>query len=162
MRKGQVAVEYLMTYGWAILALLIVIAAIFASGILSPTYLISEECSFGNNMPCNFALFNENGETKMLMEIFNAYPYKIKIVSIQLQTEDGSQSFSGFTGNMEVRSGGSADYSATLSPPMLQEGSIKRFRGNITYVSCAPELGPECSTAEHVLSGRVVGRIIPQ
>ncbi len=162
MRKGQVAVEYLMTYGWAILALLVVIAAIFASGILSPTYLISEECSFGNSLPCNFALFNENGQTKMVMEIFNAYPYKIKIVDVQIHTEDGTQSFSGFTGNVEIRSGASADYSATLDQPMLPEGSIKRFTGNLTYVSCAPELGPQCSSAEHAISGRVVGRIIPQ
>jgi len=34
--KAQVALEYLMTYGWALIAILIVVAVLFAIGILSP------------------------------------------------------------------------------------------------------------------------------
>ena len=36
MKKGQAALEYLMTYGWAILIIAIVAAALYATGILNP------------------------------------------------------------------------------------------------------------------------------
>jgi hypothetical protein len=35
-KKGQAALEYLMTYGWAILIIAIVAAALYATGILNP------------------------------------------------------------------------------------------------------------------------------
>ncbi|MBU1135276.1 MAG: hypothetical protein V1693_04530 [Nanoarchaeota archaeon] len=35
--KGQAAMEYLMTYGWAILIVIIVAAALFALGVFNPT-----------------------------------------------------------------------------------------------------------------------------
>lgn len=160
--KGQAAIEYLMTYGWAILALLIVSAVLLTSGILSPSYLVAEECSFGNNFPCTFAIYNDGGSTKLEMDIFNGYPYKVMIKEISIQTTDGVQSFSGFDTDIEILSGDSHVYLATLSGPEVPEGNAKRFVGNITYVSCAHEIGPTCSTSEHVISGRVVGRIIPQ
>jgi len=150
-----------MTYGWAILSLIIVIAVLFSSGIWTPNYLISEECSFGNNVQCNFAMFNDGGSTKILIEMFNGFPYEIEIKSLQLQTRDGTQQFSGFETDVSLKSGESKTFEGILTGPEVPEGVTKRFSGNITYVLCAPELDG-CSTSEHTITGRVVGRIIPQ
>lgn len=160
--RGQAAVEYLMTYGWAILALIVVVGVLFSTGIISPNYLVSEECTFGTNVQCNFALFNEGGSTKILLEVFNAFPYKIKIESLQLRTQDGQQYISGFSTDVELESGENFVFEGTLSGPESPEGSIERFSGNMTYVSCAPELGPVCSNSSHIITGRVVGKVIPQ
>jgi hypothetical protein len=35
MRKGQTAMEYLMTYGWAILIIIVVVAALYGMGVFS-------------------------------------------------------------------------------------------------------------------------------
>ncbi len=35
-RKGQAAMEYLMTYGWAILIIVVVVAALYAMGVFKP------------------------------------------------------------------------------------------------------------------------------
>ncbi len=43
-KKGQGALEYLMTYGWAILVIVIVVAALFALGILNPGTYVQENC----------------------------------------------------------------------------------------------------------------------
>ena len=142
MRKGQAAVEYLTTYGWAIFALMLVLGVLFYSGILSPTYLVSEECSFGNNLGCEFALFNEGGATKISLKIHNGFPDKILIKDLEIITPDGSQQFSGFGGYGEVDSGASTEFQGTLGSPMLQENTVKRFSANMTYSSCAPALGP--------------------
>ena len=36
MRRGQTALEYLMTYGWALVVIVIVIAALYYFGVFSP------------------------------------------------------------------------------------------------------------------------------
>lgn len=45
MRKGQGAMEYLMTYGWALLVIIIVGAALFALGILNPATYQQKRCN---------------------------------------------------------------------------------------------------------------------
>lgn len=45
MRKGQGAMEYLMTYGWALLVIIIVGAALFALGILNPATYQQRRCN---------------------------------------------------------------------------------------------------------------------
>jgi hypothetical protein len=48
MKKAQSAMEYLMTYGWAILIVIIVAAALFALGVFSPsTYTGHQATGFG-------------------------------------------------------------------------------------------------------------------
>ncbi|NYZ75972.1 hypothetical protein H0N98_01850 [Candidatus Micrarchaeota archaeon] len=164
MKKGQAAVEYLTTYGWAILILLIVLAVLFSSGILSPSYLISEECTFGNSLGCNFALFNDNinGPTKLNLDIHNGFAYKINITKVELMTQDGTQNFNGFATGVVLDSGETGSFQGTLEGSPVKEGTVKRFVGSITYVSCATELGPDCSDVEHTLTGRIVGKVIPQ
>ena len=49
MKKAQSAMEYLMTYGWAILIVIIVAAALYALGIFNPqTYVGSQATGFSN------------------------------------------------------------------------------------------------------------------
>ncbi|MBW2976227.1 hypothetical protein KY347_02155 [Candidatus Woesearchaeota archaeon] len=56
-KKSQVALEFLTTYGWAILVILIMISALSYFGILSPSKLLPERCSFGSEFICeDFAL----------------------------------------------------------------------------------------------------------
>jgi len=38
MKKGQVAFEFLMTYGWAIIVVLVVVGALAYFGVLSPLF----------------------------------------------------------------------------------------------------------------------------
>src|SRR3989344_8228331 len=46
-KKAQAAMEFLMTYGWAILVVLVVIGALAYFGVLSPTKLLPDKCLFG-------------------------------------------------------------------------------------------------------------------
>ena len=159
--RGQATIEYIMTYGWALLALIIVIGVLLFSGLLSPTYLISEECNFGNNLPCNIALFNQGSDTMLAVNMFNGFAYKIKIIRMELVTTDG-YGVSSIPTNRELDSGQNFSFVASVKSPQIAEGDVKRFVGNITYVSCATEIGDSCSTTEHVVTGRITGRVIPQ
>ena len=52
MRKGQAAMEFLMTYGWAILVVIAAIAALAYFGVLDPARLLPERCQFPAGMDC--------------------------------------------------------------------------------------------------------------
>jgi hypothetical protein len=49
MKKGQAALEFLMTYGWAILIVVVVVAALFAMNVFNPGAFVGETVSgFGS------------------------------------------------------------------------------------------------------------------
>ena len=52
-KKGQAAMEFLMTYGWAILVVLVVIGALSYFGVLSPSTLLPEKCTFPVSVSCS-------------------------------------------------------------------------------------------------------------
>ena len=48
-KKGQSAMEYLMTYGWAILIVIVVVAALYAMGVFKITPSVSCSPCFGTS-----------------------------------------------------------------------------------------------------------------
>jgi hypothetical protein len=55
MKKGQAALEFLMTYGWAILVVLVAIGALAYFGVLRPERLLPEKCviATGSGLYCD-------------------------------------------------------------------------------------------------------------
>ncbi|MEA3514233.1 MAG: hypothetical protein U9R34_02055 [Nanoarchaeota archaeon] len=52
MKKGQAAMEFLMTYGWAILVVLAAIGALAYFGVLSPDSFLPEKCMLEPGVDC--------------------------------------------------------------------------------------------------------------
>ena len=50
--KAQAAMEFLMTYGWAILGVMAAIAALAYFGVLTPSKFLPESCMLGTGMAC--------------------------------------------------------------------------------------------------------------
>ena len=50
--RGQATLEYLTTYGWVILLVIVGLGVISYMGILSPQKMIPERCSFGTQLSC--------------------------------------------------------------------------------------------------------------
>lgn len=157
--KGQAAVEYLTTYGWAILALVIVFAALFSSGVLNPNVLITQQCSFGTNLQCSAVLVDSGSSTTFGMTLYNGFPYKVKIDKVSIEAQDNGLSVTGLQGGFELDSGQNITLSGTLSGAQLPVNTAKTLWGNITYVSCAPELGG-CTNNEHVITGHITSKVL--
>ena len=51
-KKSQAAMEFLMTYGWAILVVLAAIAALAYFGVLSPEKFLPEKCLIETGITC--------------------------------------------------------------------------------------------------------------
>src|SRR3989344_976291 len=52
VKRGQAAMEFLMTYGWAILAVLISIASLAYFGVLNPSRFLPESCILFPGVAC--------------------------------------------------------------------------------------------------------------
>lgn len=50
--KAQSALEFLTTYGWAFLILLVMISALAYFGILNPSKVLPNSCTFGTEFHC--------------------------------------------------------------------------------------------------------------
>ena len=64
-RKSQAALEFLTTYAWAFLIIIIMIGALAYFGVLSPSKLLPDRCNFGSEVACNKDLLvatNINGD----------------------------------------------------------------------------------------------------
>lgn len=78
-RKAQAAMEFLMTYGWAILVVLIVIGALAYFGVLDPGKLLPEKCVFPTGLHCNDYFMTE---TAVALSIQNGMGRDIEILMI--------------------------------------------------------------------------------
>ena len=52
-KKGQAAMEFLMTYGWAILVVLVAIGALAYFGVLSPSKFLPVSCTIEPGIGCS-------------------------------------------------------------------------------------------------------------
>ncbi|RLG18948.1 hypothetical protein DRN67_03715 [Candidatus Micrarchaeota archaeon] len=57
VKRAQAAMEYLSTYGWAILVLVIVLAALLWLGIFNVGSRVPDQCSFPPGLTCESARF---------------------------------------------------------------------------------------------------------
>lgn len=51
-KKSQAALEFLMTYGWAILVVLVAVGALAYFGVLSPDALFPNKCTLADGIVC--------------------------------------------------------------------------------------------------------------
>lgn len=68
MRRGQVALEFLTTYGWAILVLLIMVGAISYFGVMNPSKLLPSRCLSGTELSCADYQILEDGTVSLQLK----------------------------------------------------------------------------------------------
>ena len=80
-KKSQAAMEFLMTYGWAILVVLAAIAALAYFGVLSPEKFLPEKCILQPGIAC---VSHKVETTKVTLIIANGLGRTITITSIDV------------------------------------------------------------------------------
>ena len=62
MKRGQSALEYLVTYGWAILALVIIMGLLYATGVFNPDkFSAGKQCGGFDALICQDHKVNASG-----------------------------------------------------------------------------------------------------
>ena len=86
IKKAQGALEFLMTYGWAFLVILIMIGALAYFGVLSPTKFLPDRCSFGSEISCKDYWLNE---TNVSLRLVNNAGTSVNVTSWEIKNADG-------------------------------------------------------------------------
>jgi hypothetical protein len=77
MHKLQSAMEYLMTYGWAILIIGVVLVALYELNVFTPSNYVSPICTLPAGFTCVSDYFYGNGLIALNIEYTNINPINI-------------------------------------------------------------------------------------
>lgn len=126
MRRGQAALEFLTTYGWAFLVILVMIGALAYFGILSPDKFLPDRCSFPTQIPCRdqqvvgnqvqFYISNNLGEN-MKNVAFSAHAVDVATAA--------SCTASGLGTGNTLESGSSANFTCNIGTTATKGQKIK-------------------------------------
>ena len=87
MKKGQAAMEFLMTYGWAILVVLAAIGALAYFGVLSPSKLLPSKCTLSPGFNFGDCKASTAG---FQMTLYNGLGVDAKNVNVTITSTAGS------------------------------------------------------------------------
>lgn len=122
-KKGQAAMEFLMTYGWAILVVLIAIGALAYFGVLNPSRFLPASCTLMPGMSCDAFIVNSTGIT---MKVTNGMGSDL--TSVQMTTaSDASTCTSTSSNSVATFTDGSSEWFRFSCTP-----SGSRFKGDIS------------------------------
>ena len=136
-RKGQAALEFLMTYGWAILVVLAAIAALAFFGVLSPERFLPETCTMPSGINCVDAQATTGGVTVVILN------------GLGFDMENTTVGVNGCGTNPAVQYVVNGDQATFTVGCDLTAGTRLQEDVNITYVNADSGLS-------HVAKGRVV------
>jgi hypothetical protein len=133
-QKAQSAVEYLSTYGWAILVLALVLAALVGLGIFSPQSFVNTSCTFPAEISCLSSIFYSSNSV-LAINIQQATTGPIEVTAIgcnnqstytNMQVQSGNGIFIGIGGNytFSVQCYGAASVIPTVSPGQIYKGQV--------------------------------------
>jgi len=137
MRRAQAAMEYLITYGWAVLIMLVVVGVLFYLGIFNPRTIAA--CSFQTpGFTCyayKIASFAGNTTTNtsgLILDLGQATGHDIKILGINCTAMESwtvtDFNASGYPANMPV----------SINNSIVSTGSHKMINGTSTTPSTIP------------------------
>ncbi|RLE38793.1 hypothetical protein DRJ17_02900 [Candidatus Woesearchaeota archaeon] len=86
-KKAQAAMEFLLTYGWAILVITAIIGVILA--FVDFSGFVPERCEVSSDFRCEgTSLVSSDGETQLTLLFYNGLGYEIEIVNVSV---DGAE-----------------------------------------------------------------------
>jgi uncharacterized protein (UPF0333 family) len=153
MKKGQAAMEFLMTYGWAILAAIIAIAVLAYFGVFSPSRYVPETCIMNAPWGCGeeskVVAGTSNDTVTLKLTNGGGDAYTINAINIT-----GCRMASDAPSGNNYTVGESKNIAVTC---LVDAGSAgDRFRGDITIAYQKTSGG---SSYDLVSSGNIVRKI---
>lgn len=79
-RKSQAALEFIMTYGWAILVVLVAIGALAYFGVLSPDRFLPAKCTLQSGIAC---LDHKATANSLTIYVKNSLGYDLTVDSVK-------------------------------------------------------------------------------
>lgn len=148
-KKAQAAMEFLMTYGWAILVVLVVIGALAYFGVLNPTGMLPDKCFLEVGLNCkDYAILSDKG---VVLKIENGKGIDLKLVSMNI-TGDGFACIMNST-LPELNAGSTNSYSVGCTGTPSTSGKAKAII-EMSYCKTS-HTDAECKTFGTTIKGEL-------
>lgn len=141
--KGQAAMEFLMTYGWAILAAIIAIGVLAYFGVFSPGRFVQDSYFIGAPFGANAGKVNVTGIT---LDVQNGAGETVNITTVSIS---GIAGCTPLTYGQSISPGGSA---VVTVPCTLTQDATVRGNINVNYLR-------QTSTIELSSTGTITARV---
>jgi hypothetical protein len=147
MKKSQAATEFLMTYGWAILILMVVVAGLFSLGVFTPR--TPNYCGSVSPITCYDIKLDENGIIEITLSTSDTKT--ADVIEVKL-TSPISSSCPSLLATISTESAGMITCPIALEGEELSIGN--RFDGNakIKYKLAG-------GSSDHIINLKFSGRI---
>jgi len=126
-RKAQAAMEFLMQYGWAILAFLLVFGALFYFGIFNTAALLPDKCLLPDARCLDHSI---TGNTVRIV-LANDREQQMSVTGFTATSPDGLVSCNS-TGGAVIPPGGKATLNTTCSG-LAPQGARQRLNLDVAY-----------------------------
>ncbi len=160
-KRAQAAMEFLMTYGWAILVVLAAIGALAYFGVLSPSRFLPNRCDVGAGFSCT--QFKVSTADNVQLDIQNNMGQDLAEANVTITDSGGTECFpegssgtynsSGTVDNGDSIGGGlvTVDCTTGVSDP-LQEGD--RYQADLEIVYRISG-----QTVTHTVNGQLISEV---
>ena len=162
-KRAQAALEFLMTYSWAILVVIIIIGALAYFGVLNPQSLVPEKCTVSAGLSCDDYGIQVSGSNGIVtLAMINSLGKSISIDSVNVT----GTSLTGSGATCNVPGGASADIVDQTGNTMLNAGAYvvpngEKFTVQITDPDCLP-IDPSSKTRATIeISYHYTGSNVP-
>ncbi|MEW6329560.1 MAG: hypothetical protein AB1468_05615 [Candidatus Micrarchaeota archaeon] len=148
--KGQSALEYLVTYGWAILAIVIIAVLLFYFGIFNPSTWVSSE-----NRMTGMSGFSATDikitTTTIQVQLANEKGNRVNVTNFTYKGT-GSLQLANATGGITIGPGSSAQVNITGVSPGQVGDAVNGEQVALTYRDMATGIS-------HTLTGSLSGKV---
>jgi hypothetical protein len=89
-KQAQFALEFMMTYGWIVLIIMVSISFLAFSGVFSSSAFMDEQCIFDYGIACSYLLVTENphiGPVQLQLHVKNNLDYDMYDFSLAIEVD---------------------------------------------------------------------------
>ena len=130
-KKSQAAIEFLVTYGWAILGVIIAIAALSYFGVFNTTNYTKDMCDFGSQFNCEDYIIHQDGW--VALKLRNNFGTAITVTGVDISIDDYKYSCYKYQ-----TTACNTDFTTTVPPDApcdINPGSVLEIYCNTTAMS---------------------------
>ena len=136
-RKSQAALEFIMTYGWAILVVLVAVGALAYFGVLNPDKFLPAKCTLSAGIGCIDhrvqATAGPLGHGLVTVSLTNSLGYDINTVVVGAGGCGNYPGSAGSTGSVTLANGIQQQYQIPCTAALA--GSKYNAQLNVSYVN---------------------------
>lgn len=147
MPKGQAALEFMTTYGWALIVVLVMIMAIVYFDIFDTDNFIQDSCSVSGELQCRE--FTVNPQI-VKIQLKNNFGKDITINDVTCQDEAGNSATT--SPGLPVSPGSTIDVTCDFGSALFNPGDKQKFTFEIEYRRTT-------GTVDHIVTGDLISTV---